>query len=650
MTKLTYRKDIDCYRGIGLLLIILHHLDFAFIKNAFTIIDIFFVISGYLITKVLHEDIVVRQNFSLFQFYRRRIRRLLPALLSTSLIAIICAPFVYPDWHLYEFYKDAFFASISLSNIFFYKTADYFSLDIWLRPFLHTWSLSLEEQFYLLWPPLIWLLFSKRKKGLRWIAIVCIALASIYLNYYYRHDIYYLFYMPHLRAFEFCAGALIIPIESYGNRLKDQYKNIVNIFGFSLLTYLFFFYDKYDNYALESALYTCLGTFLIIIVNGPSRIFIPFKNIALQKLGQASYSIYLVHWPIITFFYFKSNFELNVWQKLSLIILSILCGFAQYHLIEQRFRIFEAVDKVKRSRFFALNCFATLAFILVFSYLGQISVIRSFREDIISGRERFTSMLRFYALYNNVCDLKHYHFSDFRPEARTNCSDDAKTRILSVGNSAEPETYFIFSDALKNFDINIVMSHSLTQEGAECNFEFVDQRVLTRTPSCLWLANLLNDEDYLGSNFDAIILGANDPTASFWPDYLSYLQKRIPRLKVIIHGSLVRFDGVNCLDLVVSTSDPASCSKTTKGTLIVDEEEQLRKKNKNLDFLYVDKKKLFCPGNELDTCTLNVGRFPIIYDTGHLNIYGVEEQVRRMNEDKSLMKEIANYLDLKVQD
>jgi len=151
---LNYRPDIDVLRAIAVLSVVFFHLDIPGFQGGFVGVDIFFVISGYLITSII-KDKYENHKFKLSDFYVRRIRRLVPPLIATTAATLIAASFVMLPYNMMEFARSATAALFSLSNIVFYMESGYWDSASELKPLLHTWSLGVEEQFYLFWPALI---------------------------------------------------------------------------------------------------------------------------------------------------------------------------------------------------------------------------------------------------------------------------------------------------------------------------------------------------------------------------------------------------------------------------------------------------------------------------------------------------------------
>ena len=179
---MNYRADIDGLRAIAIVSVLLFHLDLAFFAGGFVGVDIFFVISGFLITSLLRNELLTTGRIDLGSFYTRRFRRLLPALLVTLMATTCAAVLLLSPIYLERFGGALASAVLGLSNHYFWAEADYFDLSAKIKPLLHTWSLSIEEQFYLIWPITLSALFNSRLRRLIPYCLLLAAFISLSLN------------------------------------------------------------------------------------------------------------------------------------------------------------------------------------------------------------------------------------------------------------------------------------------------------------------------------------------------------------------------------------------------------------------------------------------------------------------------------------
>lgn len=336
-TGINYRPDIDGLRAVSILLVLLYHLE-SFVEGGYVGVDVFFVISGYLITSILCHE-AADGSYSLGNFYERRARRILPALFASVIASSIAALFLLFPNELQIFAKSAVSALSFSANFFFWLQAGYFEAPAESMPLLHTWSLAVEEQFYLLFP-LILIPLLRRRPGFALPIVVVIAIASLALSQFLvasKPDT--AFYMLAPRAWELMTGAglALVRIPAIASkRVRDLVASgaLLSIVMVALL------YDKQTSFPGLTALAPCLGAALLIYT-GQSRDTQVYRLLSwrpLVALGLISYSLYLWHVPIITFVsaYFGNPLALST--KILLIPICILVAFASWRYIEQPFR------------------------------------------------------------------------------------------------------------------------------------------------------------------------------------------------------------------------------------------------------------------------------------------------------------------------
>jgi peptidoglycan/LPS O-acetylase OafA/YrhL len=294
---LVYRPDIDGLRTIAVGSVVLYHAFPTLVTGGFIGVDVFFVISGYLITSIIQKQ-ALGGTFSLAKFYERRVRRILPALLALLVAVIVVALLVSPPSDVREMAKGLAGAATFTSNIVFWKETGYFAPDAHDAPLLHTWSLAVEEQFYLTWPLLIAVVV--RRRPLAWIA--AIAVVSFGLSVYdVAHHPTSAFYLPQDRAWELLAGAALVFLPRI--RLPAWAAQIGGLVGLACLLLPALLYTARTDFPGLAALPVCLGTALLIQIGRDQQTLAnrllstrPFVGI-----GRVSYSLYLWHWPVLVY-------------------------------------------------------------------------------------------------------------------------------------------------------------------------------------------------------------------------------------------------------------------------------------------------------------------------------------------------------------
>jgi len=331
---INYKPEIDCLRAIAVFLVILFHFELFMIKGGFVGVDVFFVISGYLITSLIINDIE-KNKFSLIEFYARRLRRIIPALYFTIIIVLILSYFILSPDHFNRVGKSSISAASAYSNFFFWHESGYFNFEKYFKPFLHTWSLSVELQFYFFWPILTFIIFKLFKKKIIFF-IFGIFLASLFLSIIFSERSSGYFYFTLFRLFEFSIGSIVY-------LLKDNIKIKSNDFFFSMGVILIilssFGFSEKSVFPGINSLAPCLGAALILITGGKLILFKKlFINNVLIFLGKISYSLYLVHWPLYIFYKYIKLEPLEVIEKILLIFITIAISIFIYKFIESPFR------------------------------------------------------------------------------------------------------------------------------------------------------------------------------------------------------------------------------------------------------------------------------------------------------------------------
>lgn len=336
MTDTAYRPDIDGLRGIAVLGVLLFHLGVPGISGGFAGVDVFFVISGYLITRQILADLE-RSRFTYRGFYARRVRRLAPALLFTVGGTLAGAFILSAPQELALTGKTALFSLLSVSNIFFWTHSGYFDNAAHGNPLLHTWSLGIEERFYLLWPVALVLLARRTSTTVRMTALVALTITSfLACEYMLEIDDSAAFYLLPFRAWELGVGALLAVS---GTRIRStSAQEATSLAGLVAIVASFTTLTSDSRFPGLSAAAACLGTALVIQANGGALAGAVLRNPAMVKLGLVSYSLYLVHWPLIVLLRQQKVAEFGTLEKSVLAVASLGVAVLLYRFVEQPFR------------------------------------------------------------------------------------------------------------------------------------------------------------------------------------------------------------------------------------------------------------------------------------------------------------------------
>ncbi len=313
------------------------HAGLSAFSGGFVGVDVFFVISGYVIALSLLEDIR-HDRFSILAFYERRVRRIFPALVFTFAATWIVAWFLLLPEHFLDFSRSLQASAAFVSNHYFWKNSGYFDNSALLRPLLHTWSLSVEEQFYIFMPIAMFVVARYLRR--RWaLAFVPVIVASLGLSIYATTNAPTAnFFLLPTRAWELLLGVLLALRPPPA--VKGIVAELLAILGLGLIAFAVLVYTKATPFPGLTALAPCLGAALIIYVGTSERTSVT-RLLSWQPLvwiGLISYSLYLVHWPIVVFTRYVTLLEPTVLHVLAIIVASIALAAFSWRFIEQPFR------------------------------------------------------------------------------------------------------------------------------------------------------------------------------------------------------------------------------------------------------------------------------------------------------------------------
>lgn len=335
---MNYRPEIDGLRAIAVVPVILFHANLGIMPGGFVGVDVFFVISGYLITTILLGDLSAGK-FSIVNFYERRMRRIAPALLF---VCLACLPFA-AMWmlppELKAFGKSLFHALLMVSNFELWDDVSYFAAKNELKPLLHTWSLSVEEQFYLVFPVLLWALRKLDRRTMFWIVAALAGLSFALTWPIGSVDPVANFYLPFTRFWELSAGALLA-IGGVGRiEISDRAKSILAMAGLGGIILACIFLPSTGGYPGLVTLVPCIGTLLVLAYASPANL--AGRLLArrlLVGIGLISYSLYLWHQPVFAFARLRGMDMMPAWFHGPLIALTFVLAIFSYYCVERPFR------------------------------------------------------------------------------------------------------------------------------------------------------------------------------------------------------------------------------------------------------------------------------------------------------------------------
>ena len=450
-----YRPEIDGLRALAILPVILFHAGYNNFEGGYVGVDIFFVISGYLISSIIIYE-VESGKFSLKNFYERRARRILPALFSVILISAPFAWFILLPADLELFNNSAFSALTFWSNYIFYFEIDYFETSSRLKPLLHTWSLSIEEQFYIIFPILL-IFFYKFKKKYFIIFISIVAILSLLIAQwggnlklaypFIEKEILFFnqssltnFFLPFGRIWELIIG-ILISFYIKKNGQPNNYNQIFSLIGIVLILYSVFTFNKETDYPSFHTLFPTIGTALLIIFTNKNTLaFKLFSQKILVFFGLISYSAYLYHYPIFTFVEYSNFIEFNNLNKIFLIFLTFILSYLSWKFIEKPFR--------KKSIISSKNFYFFLG--LLYSLVLILFVITNNNKGF---KSRFDKDFENFSINFNIKELEE-ETSIFKDDLRKNniFTNNNKKKILIIGNSVAVDLLMAFDQNKELFN------------------------------------------------------------------------------------------------------------------------------------------------------------------------------------------------------
>ena len=365
-----YRPEIDGLRALAVIPVILFHAGVQLFGGGYVGVDIFFVISGYLITSILLSEIT-EGKFSLAGFYERRARRILPALF---LVMAICLPFSW-FWmmphELKGFSQSLVAVSAFASNIYFWISTGYFETAAELRPLLHTWSLAVEEQYYLFFPILLACCMHWGRKKIIF-TLILLACTSLFLAQFLSAiKPAFDFYLLPTRVWELLAGSILAFYPQLSGNQKNQriFREFSSAIGLLLICYAIFSFDKFTPFPSAYTLIPVLGSLLIIYTSQGTIVEKLLSKRLFVGIGLISYSLYLWHQPVFAFARLRASAEPNRYILVLLVVLITTVSYLSWKFFEIPFR-----DKKRftRNRIFIYSIAGSTLFIII-GLIGQFT-------------------------------------------------------------------------------------------------------------------------------------------------------------------------------------------------------------------------------------------------------------------------------------
>lgn len=337
--NMTYQPHIDGLRAIAVMAVVLFHAFPDALAGGFVGVDVFFVISGFLITSIIRKEIEAGR-FTLSDFYARRARRLLPASLTVLLASFVAAFVLMPPDAFRLFGRSLTSAALFYSNYWFAERTGYFDAPAHEQPLIHTWSLSIEEQFYLLWAPLLLLLLARAGPHRVFVLTIAVILALLGLSEWLaRVSPEQAYFVTHARIWELMVGAAWA-LATVRPSLGPLAREAIALAGLAGILSSALLLSPESTFPGLAALPACLGTLALIVAcgSGPTSVGTVLSQPPLVAIGLISYSLYLWHWPLLSFASLYLERQPDTGERVALVAAAFLLAGLSWRFIEQPFR------------------------------------------------------------------------------------------------------------------------------------------------------------------------------------------------------------------------------------------------------------------------------------------------------------------------
>ena len=628
---LKYQAEIDGMRALAILPVVFFHAGFELWSGGYVGVDVFFVISGYLITLILIQDIE-NNEFSLIRFYERRARRIIPALFFMILCCFPLAIWTMPPSMLEEFSQSVIFVGLFASNLFFWRNSGYFDTEADEKPLLHTWSLAVEEQYYLIFPILL-VIFSRQKRNSFLFTLCFLAIISFTLSVFASKNFPSAnFYLIISRAWELLAGSLVAVL-SFKTRFNPRpLLCYIGILGIIIPVFL---YDDKTSFPGFAALLPVLGTVLVILFRSEDFLLIRFlSSKPMVFCGMMSYSIYIWHQPIFAFsrIYFPDYHSEHM--RFFLIALTFGFGYLSWRFIERPFRA--TPQKISAKNILQFTLFGSTA---LFLFGGIGSYTNGLKGITLNGEQKeFLSTANFSPLRNECHTGGRYHKS--YQDSCEYFGDEIDTAVF--GDSHAVELSYALADQLKRQNKGVkhlsfsgcIPIHTETVPGFENCSAWSEKTV----------KNLLKDD-----RINNIIITYRIAYALYGADEQSFPELPDKRGKVArekIWKELIRL-----LDYLVKEDKNVvfvlQAPELPKHVELLAWEKQTKTGvssiwwKKRMEYVYdnlhqipdgvkvVDPAKLFCRKTH---CSISINGKSLYFDDDHMSIYGARQIASKIQE------------------
>ncbi|MDR3503816.1 MAG: acyltransferase family protein [Legionella sp.] len=649
---MNYRPDIDGLRALAILFVLIFHSGLTLIPSGFVGVDIFFVISGFLITRIIHQSLQ-NNNFSFLQFYGHRLWRLQPLFICLILMTMLFALLFYLPDDLLQYSKSARKTSLFMSNRYFERiTSGYFAPDAHQLPLLHTWSLSIEWQCYLILPLAIYVLqrvFSKKSMlGITYLGTLIFFAVSFYLSSKYPEKTYYQFSS---RIFEFLIGSCVA-LSPKRSAINKYLLNGLSIAAILAIIYIATRSEINPGFPNGYALALCVATAVLIAVGDYETKPVLTKVLSLKPIvfiGLISYSLYIWHWPLFALLHYQ-NIEATPSILILVFSLIFILAYLSWRFIEKPARRFNNIK-------FAYTLIYLLALPIGITYLSAhyVKKYKGYPERFNTEVVRIYKQLNRYNSQQRALCLERKNI-----EVNNRCTLGAKNTNsqtgLMIGDSFSNHAWLFMDTLAQQANVSILAHATASCLSLPGIFQYdwyeknaIYQECYAQTTRYF---NMIK-----ANHYDYVILG------EAWKGYLGdkiinnlndnrSLELTKERIKTALDNAIQIISTSGAKPVLIKPTavakqnlhtcffqhikrrtayNPEQCNFTLQATEEQSEEDWvnnlfLAMKNKYPQLIIIDPKKIQCPNGQ---CTAEIRGIPAFRDEGHITDYASYQLAKR---------------------
>lgn len=626
MATAKYRPDIDGLRAIAVLSVISFHIDHTWVSGGFLGVDIFFVISGYLITLILAKEVKRTHKISISNFYKRRIKRIVPALVFVLVSVYIIGLLVLIPNDLQALCVSIVWALFSAANIYYYTSVNtgYFADDTSELPLLHLWSLGVEEQFYILWPFAVLLLlrFAKTVKQQMLFSMILFVGSLIWAHLIVYSDQSFAYYMLFTRAWELLAGAMAALMVHAGFRVHGRLSEVMALVGMLLVVLSLFIVTDTDPVPGLAALPVIVGSVLLIFSGVVERTYIGhiLSLKAFVAIGLVSYSAYLWHWPILAYLHY-ALVSIDKIVAVEILFATFLMAAVSYFFVESSLRKKAVSFKSAFTWYYMLP-----STILLILSMVTIAAINSKNPSIFPWKKlkEVDAITLPAGAYKYNCQYSNFNSKVFRERRCVYPDNIKKANAILIGDSNAAHYLGMMRVFAKTYGFSLRNATQSSCPLVEGEFDWIYPKY---EKGCNVYRRYITKE---AEKYDTVIIGLNGPDYLDKQSFRKNFTKTINRLSasvktVVLLGKVPTFPDYNkdC-EIREIKLDGLNCAKRFDRLQQENRYNRFLKKiaNEKKNVFYFGIRKVLCHGN---ICSPYLDGKPIYYNHGHLSMIGSQQ-------------------------